>query len=440
MNPRLNIIYYCGITLLILSAIAWRMNADMGRMNNAHIRSLIHAQKTYSTTLTIHDDPESAYFTSHTIASDETISRRVLVQGTTNTNGELSSVHVGDKVIARGYLSELTKFQTYKRYEHIVGVFHVESFGAITFSHSPINAVSQHFRDIVTRGCSRLGINERGVCEGLLIGERSHISQAQYNSYKKAQLTHLLVASGANIAFLVAFLNPFLSRLSRHNKNIILISVAVIYCIATRCEPSILRACIMVVVPSLASLRGYVLTQSRVFMTTIVACLLIDPFLVYRVGFWLSAAATAGLYFLSPVLSKKIKSTLVANTLAATICVQPVLWFAFGFQFPARWPASVIAIAIAEPLSTIGMVSTCFVSFLSPHALVAQPFILAFQYGCMALNGMAHLGSSVPGFWVGCAFSMVLALAYTRDVRRKFIASPGRKSHRVGQERVLHYR
>ena len=175
----------------------------------------------------------------------------------------------------------------------------------------------------------------------------------------------------------------------------------------------------MVILPTLLSLNGYVVSKTKVFIFTLLVCSLIDPFLIYRVGFWLSLCATGGLFFLAPRMEKIVKSEIVRNTIAATICVQPVLWGVFGFQVPVRWWASVIAVAIAEPLTTIGMVLVSSLAFVNPNSIVSKLGMLPMDLGCRAVNLVAKLGASSQGYWIGWAITVIMLFAYTVKGIRK---------------------
>ncbi len=425
------------LVVLCIAAIYFRLNMENNAMDAPLVVERLHSQQTYSTTLTIENDPDYSHFTAQVVTTDSVLDHRVIATGSAHMNGQLASLNVGDKISVTGNLVELTPYQTYKKHEHIVANFHVDEIHDLTRSHSVINTMTSRFRNTIERGCSRLEKAERGVCEGLLIGERSHIDKPLYDTYKKAQLTHLLVASGANIAFLVGFLAPVMTRLRVNTRCVLLISIALFYCAATRFEPSMLRASVMVIIPALAMMRGYKVSNIAIFAGTLVACLVIDPFLLYRVGFWLSLCATGGLYFVSPVINTLVRSTLISNTLAATLCVQPVLWLTFGLSAPLRWWASVVAIALAEPLSTVGMAAMVIVSFISPVNLIAQVLISLFHLGASALTLVAHIGASDAGAIAGAIFSGAGAIAYT--YRYCALRRANREESHSGK-RVLHYR
>jgi competence protein ComEC len=405
-----------------------RLDHEQHAMSYGKFTSYIQTGQTYDTTLIIRDDPETLQYSAKVVTTDETIDRRVVVVGGQDVMSEITSLQVGDKITASGYLGELTHFQQYLRHEHVVAQFHIETVGRLRPSSSPIYQWSQKFRDRITSGCKEAS-EQRGICEGLLIGEKSHIDKHTYDLYRDAQMTHLLVASGANIAFLVAFITPLIRKLSRTWRLTIIIALSMFYCCATRCDPSIVRATVMVIVPSFTSLHGYKIRTDVSFTTSIAICLLIDPFLIYRIGFWLSAGATAGLYFLAPQMRKIIPSELIANTIATSICVMPLIWMTFGFRWPIYWPLSALGVALAEPLSTIGMASTFICSF-AQNSWISSWLAFPMKMGCSLLTSCAQLSHSHIYQVFGIAVSVLAAITYTGRIWQR----------QRNEERLLYYR
>lgn len=415
-----------------------RLNVDTHAMNSPIIKQRIVTQQSYVTQLTIDDDPEYSNFSAHVVATDRVLNHRIIAIGSGEINGHLASLQVGDTITVKGFLLKLAPYEGYKKREHIVARFHVDDITNISPMHSLVTRVTSKLRRTVETGCSRLGHDERGVCEGLLIGERIHIDNSLYETYKQAQLTHLLVASGANIAFLVGFLYPLLSRMSAHVRAMSLTGIALFYCAATRFEPSMIRACAMVVIPAISTMRGTKVTNVRIFVFTVVACAFLDPFLLFRAGFWLSFSAAGGLYFLAPVIKPIFASTIIANTLAATLCVQPVLWCVFGYIAPFRWWVSVLAIAIAEPLSSAGLFGVIVASAAGSTSFLSRCPLFFMKLGCAGLNSVARFGASDLGLWLGWFFCAIAVIAYT--YRYGMLMSMDREESVSGYKRVLHYR
>ncbi len=422
---------YSYITFIIFVLFIIRLNIDNVKMHSVNIEKLNIAQ---THLIEIRDDPEYKYFSTQAIAIDQTIKKHILLAASSDTGGKLQTFQVGDKFLAKGYYTELNEYESYLKEQHIYAKFTLEKIIQVEQGKNIIEKMSNYFRNQMLNGCGRLGIDTQGICEGLLIGEKSHISKQTYSKYKDAQLTHLLVASGANIVFIITFLTPILKRMKLRLKYGTMCFVAIFYCILTRFEPSILRATIMVCLPSIARIRGHRLNEYKIFFASIIVCLFIDPFLIYRVGFWLSASATGGLYFLTPKLKHIINSDLIASTLGATIAVQPILWIAFGFNWPFKWPISVVAIAIAEPLSTIGFVFTYLSSYIDTSNIFASLFSNLMHVGCWLLNITASFGQSIISSYLGMFLTLFLIIAYNRSRGKE------RCARKQEHSRFLHYR
>jgi ComEC/Rec2-related protein len=410
---------YLAIALVGFTIFHVRYSQGVEAMKSDEVMSALESGETFSTTFRILDDPVVAHYRASLIGKDSHLGHRMIVASTPDTLNTLSSVRVGDTVTVTGYLVSLSEYQQYRQHEHIIGEFTAQSVRNHSPSTSLLDNSIHRLRERITQGCEQLDTPYRGTCEGLLIGERANIDNKTYAQFKDAQLTHLIVASGANIAFILAFCAPLISRLNYTSRNLAMIAIAVLYCCLTRFEPSMLRATAMVVIPSLCAIRGFQLSQRTVLLSTVGACLIIDPFLVHRVGFWLSVSAVSGLIVLAPIINKNIRSPLVSQTLGATLAVQPVLWLVFGLAVPWKWWVSVIAIAIAAPLTTLGFVVIVLMSFLSPRSMVSNVAADVYGWGVEALHLTAQAGATSVSSYAGILMSIALAVGYTRSVHRK---------------------
>lgn len=422
------------LTLLGILVFLFRLNTETKAMDNEKVRQLIENHNIYTANLKVVDDPEVNGYSTRLLAVENSINMRVIVQGSSQYS--VSSFNVGDSFIARGSLNPLNDYQQYKRREHVVANFHIISIESVTTTHSIFHKSINYLRNQISIGCSRLSSEFRGVCEGLLIGEKRNINKPLYSKYVQAQLTHILVASGANIAFLIGFISPVLQRFNRRTSSVVVISVTVIYCILTRCDPSILRATIMVVLPASLICSGRKISIAKLLFFTVMISSILDPFLVFRVGFWLSVSAAFGINVISPIIGRVVHSQLVSNTLSATICVQPVLWIVFGFKIPVNWWVSTIAVFIAEPLSSLGMTLVIIISYLSPQSHITHICILGLNAAYVVLNGCAYVGSAKLSVYFGCILSAIMAFAYTYG----YIKQAKQVDGDVRQAHFLYYR
>ena len=111
-------------------------------------------------------------------------------------------------------------------------------------------------------------------------------------------LTHLMAVSGANLASTTALLwwIGAWCGLKRRGLRMMPVAGVVVFVVVCRAEASVVRAAAMGVVAMAATgiafdRRGGI----RTLAVAVTGLMLIDPWLVRSVGFWLSACATAGI-------------------------------------------------------------------------------------------------------------------------------------------------
>ncbi len=166
----------------------------------------------------------------------------------------------------------------------------------------------------------------------------------------------------------------------------------------TRFEPSVLRASAMAAIVLFAAFAGRPASRGRVLVFAVIGLLVVDPFLVHSVGFWLSCGASAGIAFAEPVVARRLPGPRfvrepLAVSIAAQLGVLPVLLVAFG-TFPLVTPlANLFAAPAAEVLGVYGFVASA-VSGIAPHLgpMLQQPTALLVDW----VTVVARAGAAVP--------------------------------------------
>ena len=83
------------------------------------------------------------------------------------------------------------------------------------------------------------------------------------------------------------------------------VSLIAWFVVITRFEPSILRAGVMAGLSATAFMTGRERTPVRILALAVTGLLLVDPLLVWSVGFWLSVGATAGVCTVGPAPGRR---------------------------------------------------------------------------------------------------------------------------------------
>ncbi|MEE8637426.1 MAG: ComEC/Rec2 family competence protein, partial [Candidatus Margulisiibacteriota bacterium] len=147
-------------------------------------------------------------------------------------------------------------------------------------------------------------------------------------TYKRAGVAHLLVASGMHLGILVGVC-LFIVRSTRLPlwAGILITSVVnFLYALMTGLGPSILRAAIMAEI----MLVGLLFEREKEVYTSLSLAafiiLLFNPKYLFEVGFQLSFAATCALVYISPIFNEKLKNYMpkyIASLLS--VAIAPVL-------------------------------------------------------------------------------------------------------------------
>ncbi|TSA38674.1 MAG: DNA internalization-related competence protein ComEC/Rec2 [Methylococcaceae bacterium] len=258
-----------------------------------------------------------------------------------------------------------------------------------------------------------------GVFYALILGDGSRISQAEWEVFRNTGTTHLMVISGSHIS-LIAGLVYFLSAKLWAYSGILrwspqrvaaLMSLLAGYSYAALAGFSIptLRAVIMLSVVLMALICQ---RHTQVFSTLAMALLtvlIIDPFAVASIGFWLSFLAVALIiYTVTGRLGASTHAWLTALRIhwATSLGLMPLLvYFFHSITFTA-----LIANVIAEPIIGVIVIPITFfavmVMGLLPDvsdyifSLLNEVIDLLLLYlGYLARLPYATLNQAAPPFW-----------------------------------------
>src|SRR5262249_58643037 len=121
------------------------------------------------------------------------------------------------------------------------------------------------------------------------------------------------------------------------------------FALLTRFEPSVVRAAAMAAIAATATVLGRPASTVRLLSLAVAVMVLIDPLLVWSVGWWLSVGATGGIAVLATPLAVRLPgprplAQTLAITAAAQVGVTPVAIAAFGGLPVVSVPANLLAV------------------------------------------------------------------------------------------------
>lgn len=184
---------------------------------------------------------------------------------------------------------------------------------------------------------------------GFLIGDTSDVSDADLESLRLSGLSHFVAVSGSNVALVVGgwWILAGLVLVDGRWRAATSLVVLVIFVIATRWEPSVVRASVMAAIVLGGRIVGRPVAAWTALGAAVAAIVVASPELVASVGFQLSVAATAGVLATTGAARGWLRTT-AAATVGAQVAVAPLLLAHFG-AVPLLAPAANV---IAAPLVT----------------------------------------------------------------------------------------
>lgn len=292
----------------------------------------------------------------------------------------------GDKIKLTGEFSIPDTSRNYKGFNYREYLKTKKIYGSIFTSLENIEVLGRNEGNIVYSFANSIRNNitkkaesilpkeTSGLLVGILLGEKSDISEELIESFKTSSLSHILAVSGAHTSYIILGITYLLNRskLSKKKTNISVIIILIIFMTITGFTPSVVRACIM----------GILLLGSKIFhrkqdiWTAISLSLLIilveNPFSINDIGLQLSYVGTIGIILfnknIEEILSKtKINQKIVTGlsvTFSAQILLIPIMMYNFNTISFTFFISNILAMPLLGLIISLGFINV-FLSFVS---------------------------------------------------------------------------
>lgn len=248
-----------------------------------------------------------------------------------------------------------------------------------------------------------------GLVTGIMLGETGELSREVEEDYRALGLSHLLAASGMNVAVVALLVRWLGMRIGYSELRLAFPSIAAVwfYCALAGASPSIVRATWMASLTLLARGLGRRSDAWQTFLVTTLFLTLLDPAIWSDLGFQLSFAAVLGLLTYGSSLTFAPPTGPLAGplnwlyratslTFAASFLVTPLLLGTFH-QLPSlSLPANLLCAPLAEALLPLGFAGSVLTGLSTQ---LGAPLIGLLQLGLDLLISLPHfLASRFPGW------------------------------------------
>lgn len=233
----------------------------------------------------------------------------------------------------------------------------------------PVQKIRQSLQEKIARVLGKDSFY--GLILALVLGISSYITPAQWQVFRVTGTSHLVAISGLHIAMVAVSVAKMVGYIWRFFPSALLIMpvlkiemisgsiVALVYSLLAGFSPSTQRTFLMMLFVLLATLFSRRITTIRSLYFSLGIILIMDPFVILNVGFWLSFLAVMLLiYGMNSRLSQSGRWYLwLKPQWVVTIGMMPTLFLLFQQASLLSLPANIIAI----PAFNLFIVPSCLI-------------------------------------------------------------------------------
>lgn len=158
---------------------------------------------------------------------------------------------------------------------------------------------------------SKIPNDEKSILCGILLGDKSKISEEMANNFSESNISHILAVSGMHVSYIIVLSSFIFNKLiGKHYSKIISSIIIIIYMCIVEFTPSVVRACITGII---AIMSNFFYRKNDIWEDLSIALFVIlvyNPFLIRNVGLQLSFAGTLGIIIFQKKFQKWINDFL----------------------------------------------------------------------------------------------------------------------------------
>lgn len=188
----------------------------------------------------------------------------------------------------------------------------LRGYATAVIEEAALSPGEDRFGDWQPRICERIGRRidrlfprSAALARAFLLGDRSHLSDAEREGYNQSGAGHLLAISGMHVSVLAGFIAWLLDRiLGRRGSYVLTLLLLLFYGALIGFSASLTRAILMFAIYKLAPLTGRSSDAPTRIAAAMLFYLLLRPMGILDAGFILSYSASAGILLLAAPLSR----------------------------------------------------------------------------------------------------------------------------------------
>lgn len=253
----------------------------------------------------------------------------------------------------------------------------------------------------------RLGSQAAAIVSGLLFGDTTAMTEADYDAFRRNGTAHVLAVSGLHIGILYQLWEKIAGKQARWGKTTVLLFLLWGYGLLAQWSPSVVRASMMILLRLFA--RQFALRYDGLTALSAVAIglLLYNPYMLFGAGFQMSFLAIASICFFSPVLPEGVPGAMrTAIAVQAGLLPYQMLQFNYiSFVAPVANLPIVFLAGMLVPLALASFGWFALSGDLGPFGLLldSMSFLLLRINSLSTLGGFGACDVVSPPLWLTLA-------------------------------------
>ena len=265
-----------------------------------------------------------------------------------------------------------------------------------------INCISKFANNIknriITESNKNLSNDASSVFLGILLGEKSQITDEVNTYFREGNMAHILAVSGAHVSYIILTISIIFKQAKKKIYLVITTIILMFFIILTGFSPSVVRACIMAILTIISKL---IHRKSDIYNNLSLSSLIIllyNPYIILNIGFQLTYLGTLGIILLSDkiltfvnkklpnkehkdsklelknVIKTKLKNAVI-NLMVISISVQLLIAPIIIFNFNMLSYNFLISGIVSAPIFAGIMVVGIFFLILGPFNKICFPIL-----------------------------------------------------------------
>ena len=225
-----------------------------------------------------------------------------------NNNG-FNEIKLGDIIEVKGMLEEplsntIPNTFNYKKYLYNKKIYYVLKVDSIRKIENNTSII-YYLRQKISNKINKIS-KTSSYLQTFILGDKSYLNEEVYNTYKDNGISHLFSISGMHISLITTVLFYIIKRISYNNyiNYGIVISLLILYTLILGMMASILRTIIMYILFAINKLLKLNISDIQLMLLVLIIAILINPFIIYDIGFQYSYVISFSLIILKKRLSK----------------------------------------------------------------------------------------------------------------------------------------